>query len=171
MAKAQAKAKAKGKGGQDAANLAKGKGKGKGDKGAKGKGKGKGKDGKGAGKAPLTAAQKKAIRCRFWKAGSCSHGDACEWGHTGTAGQALLMKEVVPTIEMLKLWNTLDENVQAHLASETSEWIVDSGASRHFVCRKALQDWEQIVQVDTPLRIKTANGVVEVRENLSLIHI
>jgi len=40
----------------------------------------------------MTAADKAKIECRFFKAGACRHGRACEFKHSGsaTAGSALL---------------------------------------------------------------------------------
>ena len=106
------------------------------------------------------------IRCKDWAKGECPRGDACPYGHLGQAGQAMIMQEVVPEATIKSIWESLDENVQAQLASELQEWIVDSGASRHFLCRKAILPWEVISKADSPMRVNTANGTVQVTDTV-----
>ncbi len=71
---------------------------------------------------------------------------------------------MLPSPLVEAIWDQLDENIRAHLASECQEWIVDSGASRHFMCRKALLDWEEVAIQDEPVSVRTANGVVHCSE-------
>ena len=38
-----------------------------------------------------TKEEKKALRCYAWAKGECKKGDQCEYGHTGTAGPAVMV--------------------------------------------------------------------------------